>query len=266
MKAFHFSYISEQVGNRPVGPHQLRDGDAFSELLPLLLSFGYAYGGKIINYPAPSQADDNSLLAVRKMKATDLLVLTTRPPLNDRPMVDKRFVRRSRTQLEARVFAALGPHLDSCNRDHVYLTETCAARLKPEYQNRALLDFFTRRLSGSARTEVSYQTGHAYEEGKFAPFDAPRTTAAYLIHTAPIELGRRRGGPRLLVSFAMSGTFALAWAYLLRSQRSTATRGLLRETLKAPTFVMAELVLQQPIPAQPRDLSFADTWQVRLIT
>lgn len=265
MRAFHFSYLSEQVGNRPVRPHQLRDGDAFAELLPVLLSLGYEYGGKIINYPAVSGPDD-SLESLGSMTESDLVVLTTRPPLRDRPMLDHRFVRRSKTALENRVFAAVAPYLDSCRRDHVYLTESCASRLKPEYRNRAMLDFFTRRESGSTRTEASYQAGHAYAKGTFAPFDAPRTTAAYLIHTEPLDAGPSKTGPRLLVSFAMSGTFALAWAYLLARGEHPATANLLRDLLAHPGFAMAELVIHDPIPAAPRDLSFADAWSATLLT
>jgi hypothetical protein len=128
---FRFSYYTpETKAGRGLRLHQLRDGDAFIELAAVLHEYGHEYGKLILNFPAPSAAPttpvDTSFLT-----ASDLLVLTTRPPLHDAVRHLKHPIRRSHTSLEDCVLTAFAAYFEVCARDQVKLAGPLAARCYP---------------------------------------------------------------------------------------------------------------------------------------
>jgi hypothetical protein len=260
---WHFSYVSNGSRRTRAKVHHLRDGDAFAELMPMLLSIpGATYGGLIRNSP-PEHDVDESLIHVSRLGLTeqDLLVLTTRPPLSDTTTRNRR-IRRSKSQLERAVFRALQTHINHCKRDEVVLTQDAAASLRPEFGNRAAIGYYMQQNARVHRLEAGYDSLSALEEqaDRFRDVDKAMSTAVYLVRTGPIY----RGGPGVLCTFGLSGTFSLCWAHLLRT--SSRLRGVLERALQKPTFVMAEIVVDRDVPQSPRDLSFAHAWGVTVVT
>lgn len=253
-RVFRFSYTMPQKENRPVRPHQLRDGDAFVELLPSLLNHGYEYGGLILNYQKSEDDTDKSKEAQRLLTPSDLIVLTTRPPLDDKSARDKKVVGHSRTWLEKQVFAALRRHCTFCSRGEVHLTRETSAALEDGYKNRSDLQF---RINSSS----AYKDVYAYRnQQEHRPWNRC-ATAAYLVHTRSISIedGPHGGkGPELLAVFGMEGAVTLVWAYLLRTKFS--------DLLEGPRFAMAEIVMEnQDLLSRPITLSFADSWEAKII-
>lgn len=227
---YRFSYHAPRERGREPQPHQLRDGDAALFLSPILRDRGYSYGGPIFNYPLASH--DTPAVA-EEVDATflrpgDLIVLTTRPPLDDAYDRDRRPPMRSGTTLEERIFAKLRHHFDKCSRSQVIVAEA-HARAWPAVAPRRNMEF------------PVYRRHHTH------------TTACYMT----FDRHAWDGGPGLMSVFGMSGTDTLVWAHLLHARYSELVA-------KAP-FVMALLSAAVP-PSQPLSMSFATEWGVSILT
>src|SRR5262245_41119798 len=132
-RLFDFSYQLSRKKDRAQDPHETRDGVAFACLACTLSELGWHYGGILFNYPAdpPPQPFpvDTSFLGPR-----DLLVLATRPPMDDS---GRRVVPRSYTALEQRIFDCCRPFLELCCRSQIRLAPEMARLLPAGFENRA---------------------------------------------------------------------------------------------------------------------------------
>src|SRR5438552_13073115 len=99
MKCVRFCYLSSDDRRRL--PHQLRDGDAALELFETLKWLKFDYDGVFINWPFGTNIPDTSMSDFKSlgMNESDLLLLTTRPPLTD-TCKNKKPLIRSGTELE----------------------------------------------------------------------------------------------------------------------------------------------------------------------
>ena len=241
-RIYRFAYHASQISDVRMRAHQVRDGDAFLELLPLLTQKGYRYEGLLLNPPSEKRGDA-PVVDISFLSASDLIVLTTRPPLHDIEAGDKRPIRRSFTKLEDLIFDALRPkYLTYSARSRITLSEAVAQNLKPEFKEKADIIFHS-------AVDSSYVRYRSLEAPSYhSPARGDKRTAAYLIQVPAIW----PDGPRLLVSFAMAGTETLIWNHLLRTPFS--------HWLESHEFMIAEFVLR-PIPEKPVDLSFAADWE-----
>src|SRR6266850_1862753 len=77
--------------------HKTRDGLALAELSVALQQAGYTYGGAFLNVPETTHHEEAN--AVRDSAFTpgadDLIVVATRPPLDDEDMLSRRTIARS---------------------------------------------------------------------------------------------------------------------------------------------------------------------------
>jgi len=261
---YRFSYHNQRKGaDRALFPHQLRDGDAALFLAPVLEAQGYSYGGPIFNYPHPQQPPttlvpvDESALGLR---SDDLLLLTTRPPLDDVDDGLKARVLRSYTTLEDKIFKyALRPHLSHCSRSQVIVAEE-HARTWSAVANRRNLVFRLYRRGRKQADPTKSDLGACIEKylphGSTAwkkPERGSSVSAAFMVY----EPHAWEGGPGLLAAFGMGGTETLVWAYFLRTRFS--------HLVGARQFVMAEIV-ERDLPEQPLTMDFAEHWNVELLT
>lgn len=143
---FHLSYLRQDVRGMPQ-IHELRDGHAFAELAMLLRTNECRYGGLLLNYPAPA-----AHVKTPDLTSTDLLVLTTRPPLNDDEL-DSRPIRRSGTPLERIVLETVRQAFRICRRSYVMLSEEMARRLPEPYRNRGEMEFTLNARRATSVTE-----------------------------------------------------------------------------------------------------------------
>lgn len=242
-RVFRFAYHASQFSDVRTRAHQVRDGDAFLELLPLLNQQGYRYEGLLLNPPS-NKREDAPVVDTSFLSANDLIVLTTRPPLHDLEAGDKRSIRRSYTNLEELIFAAIKPkHLAYSARSRIVLSESIAQKLKPDFKDKADIVFHS--SVGSSYLRYRRSEDEAYHNHP----RRDKRTAVYLIQVPAIW----PDGPKLLVSFAMAGTETLIWNHLLRTRFS--------EWLDSYEFLMAELILR-PVPQKPVDLLFAADWEL----
>jgi hypothetical protein len=261
---FRFVYYLSPKGNRPLGPHQLRDGDAALFLAPVLERLGYVYGGPIFNYPnvgrpgALVHVDESEL----NLRQEDLLVLTTRPPLDDDKAVTKTRVLRSYTTLEEKLLMqGLRPHLSICSREQLVVANTYA-EASPLVANRHNLQFRLYDRGQQSGQDAPGGAGSRAAIKRCVPDskatrpwkDSKLTTSAvYMIY----QKQGWPGGPGFLAAFGMGGTETLAWAYLLSTR--------FPHLVGARPFVMAEVV-ERALPDRPLNMDFADKWDVRPLT
>jgi hypothetical protein len=223
--------------------HQVRDGAAFCELLTVLLTGGYNYGGLLLNlprkaFPSPPPAAEK----LPTFAAKDLIVLTTRPPLSDGPTSKARPIDRSDTPLEHIIFDAMKRCFFSyCSRSRVTLAPAITQSLSCLSAEERLWgdvlfhqkggDFFHERWVKQHKLSKETQ-GH---------------TAGYLCYM-PCLPDNKAG---LLAAFGLSGVSTLFWATEFREYYST----LLSEILKSDTarFVLARLDIPQ-LAARPTSL------------
>ena len=242
MEFHRFAYSMPLRNEEEPNLSKIRDGAAFSEITAPLAKLGYEYGHIIFNPPFnPRKRMDLGKDRFRFIKPDDLIVLTTRPPLDDVKHGDKRLVRRSRSHLEEQIFAECRKYLRICARSHVQLAESVGARIK-----KADLVFHSYK---SAR--LKYYKGLADLRVK----NAPKTSdiaIGFFLHTKAIP----EYSCGLLASFGMGGRETLIWNRIVRTRYS--------EWLKRSAFIVAEFNLKT-IPTNPVTLDFVDDIKAKIL-
>jgi hypothetical protein len=222
----------------------MRDGDAALFLTDALVERGYRYAGPLFNY----SSNGPDLIPVKDdfLRETDLILLTTRPPIHDRAVGDKKGIPRSFTTLEEKLFQGpLRQWFEGCARSEILLTGA-TARISPEIAKRQTILF---RQNGGAMYQ-SYGSPVTNEWQRFKmrhPLTA--TFLVYTPHAWP-------DGPALLAAFGMGGTETLVWCYQL------ATR--FPHLLCTTPFAMAEMRTGAR-PERPESMDFADSWEVTIL-
>ncbi len=264
-RLFHFSYLEpykdqekDQDGVIRCIPieeirfpriHEIRDGDAFVEL-SAALSQKYEYHGLIMNYPDPATEVSRS-----EFISTDLLILTTRPPLDDDSEEQRKSINRSFTELEISILdETLRNYFDSCSRVQIMVNENFADFMTLPDRSEIEFHVFQDTEHGGHKSRYKrYRDVHAQKGTEPHRWHDPKRqnlTAAYLILT------RIKDGPMLLNAFGMGGQTTLIWCYLLRTKFA--------HLLKSPRFVIAEIETD-PRPLRPATLTFALKWKVTLL-
>jgi hypothetical protein len=242
-RSLHFAYLTSGHKDREQYPFQVRDSEAALYVSRPLTERGYPFGGSIFNYPSPGPdlipVDEGSF------RETDLILLTTRPPMDDLDVSDRRFIPRSFTTLEDKLFQGpLRERFRRCARSEVLLTDA-TADVSEEIAKRQSIVF---RQNGGA----TYQSYGSPVTREFRRFKREPLTAAFLVyaeHAWP-------GGPGLLAAFGMGGMETLVWCYRLAKD--------FRHLLCTTPFVMAEM-RTGALPERPVSMDFADSWEITIL-
>jgi hypothetical protein len=250
---YHFSYYIPPKVDKFPQPHQLRDGDALLEVSNLLYRAKYRFGGIIFNPPAPEPTSRSKSIEIRKvdtdfLQPEDLIVLTTRPPLNDSKSDARKIIRRSYTSLEEQVFDKLKTRVFRfCSRSYVELTERLCSKLPRKYSTRGAI-FFT-------EGRASYKAYRNAFGGRFRkPEEEEESTAFYLI-SLPKE---SKDDISLLCLFGMSGANTLTWCHLVPDRIPS------KVSFTSPRFIMAEMTIPE-YPKLLHTFSFAKSFKPRII-
>lgn len=248
---FWFSYHAPLHYGRLTAPHQVRDGAAFAEIAGLLSSFGMEYGGLILNLPP----DEQGRPITREdpcMRPDDLLVLTTRPPLDDENEGDKKTISRSNSALEDRVMLALRPLFRSCARSRIALSVEVLERFDSRVGvPPAILHF--RQTKWAWCYEAKHYKGPKESFRKTAP-----RTFAFMV-----GLAAQRGNPRILATFGMGGTETLLWTRWLRTKGASTVRNALQA--KRGTIAVARLTPPKCLPPAPSAVALSEKWAVDVV-
>jgi hypothetical protein len=122
---FAFRAPKTELRTKRFWPHKMRDGGAFGMVSNVLGSLAYEPGPILFNFPGQKAESD-----VDWIGPADLILLTTRPPLNDREERHKKPVDPSGTALESRLFSCLKQFLVYCSRSRIEVCQAAEARLR----------------------------------------------------------------------------------------------------------------------------------------
>jgi hypothetical protein len=250
-RVFPFVFFGPRSRDRQLGPHQLRDAGAALQIVAALARLGYELGEFLFNHPperraAPGAGAELHPIDTSSLGPEDVILVTTRPPLDDQASEDRARVERGFTSLEALLFDELRLYFAFCARSHVTLAPAIAAKLDPVLVNRAEIEFRVNR--GAHYKWLKPPSRHKFQP----PPRGPRRTAAWLIRVPQLW----KGGPSLLTAFAMAGTETMVWAYRLRHDLS--------RLLEWEGFTMVE-IQPRPRPPRPATLSFCDDWPIDVV-
>jgi hypothetical protein len=256
--------MGKQEGERPLRPHEIRDGDVFVETQAALTRLGHEYGGRIINHQVEHGGPDRSMQDVAGLGKNDILVISSRPPMNQHTQAvgGVRISLPSASEFEQKIlFKELRRYLVHCSRKEIGLDLKMAESLLPAYWDREQLEFYVKPAKG--RFEAAYYTTSG--RAGCAKFKKDRTTVGYLIYTEPLEMPGGQTGPRVLALFGVSGTVGIIFANQIWKQKHEVFRGLLEKAMTRPSLSMVEMTVKD-VPAYFTNLDFADDWEYKLIT
>src|SRR5581483_5380855 len=111
-----FAYATPLQDGEESYPFKTRDGAAFAELSALLHKKGNEYGSLIFNAPYIDGEKKHGKEDFEFLGKDSTVVLTTRPPLDDKDEGNRRRLPRSHTHLEDAVFEECREFLEKCSR------------------------------------------------------------------------------------------------------------------------------------------------------
>ena len=226
------------------GPNlaKIRDGAAFSEVTAPLAKLGYEYGQMIYNPPFnPALGTELGAEHFHFIKPSHLMVLTTRPPLDDVTHGDKKLVQPSHTHLEKQIFTECRKYFAVSSRSHVQLTPAAGANFE-----KAELVFHQHK---SARLK-SYKRLDEFR-GRCVSKKA-NISLGFFLRTKSIP----EYGCGLLASFGMSGLETLIWNRIVRTR--------FPEWISQNAFIVAEMDLTA-IPKNPVTLEFVNQIKAEIL-
>jgi len=215
-----------------------RDAWALHHLTRLVSSPGDREEG-LFNVLGAKNLDEKSVKDL--MRSGDLILTTTRLPLNDddKEKRTKKRVDASGTWLERKIFEGARKFLQWCNRRSVVLTEEGAAALAPAYADRARIEFQPgagEALYKKLGVQLDRNPPHA-------------ATAGYIIYTKELW----PDGPGCLSLFGMSGPITFGFASAVREIFES--DNLKRLALEESELIFVEITLRTDTPPAERPRS-----------
>jgi hypothetical protein len=237
-----FAYSMPLRAGEMAKPSKIRDGAAFTELTAPLAKLGYEYGDIIFNSPFDPKRDKKlGQEHFNFIKPKDLIVLATRPPLDDRRHGDKKHLDESYTHLEEQVFAEFRKYLAICARSHVQLTQAIGADFEKAdfmfYQHKSARLKFFKRLD---------------EFRNRKPAKDSETAIGFFLRTPAIPVYRCG----LLACFGMGGWETLIWNRIVRTR--------FPKWVNRPSFVIGQFDMRG-LPPRPPTLDFVDRIKVEIL-
>ncbi len=216
--------LSPKDSTRRPGIHERRDQTAALQLQPVLAGLGYEPGEPIFNSPPASpRVQPPYQIDLSFVAPGDLLLHTTRPPMDDEVVGGRKKIDRAQTDLEDRIFGLWRRYLERCARYEMVLQRWLYDLLPAGYESHREMHFYER--TGAPYKSLNDRAG----SGNRATGCGERRTAAFLLRVDEAW----EGGPGYLGAFGLDGVATLVWACRLRRD--------LCDLLARPGFVFAEL-------------------------
>jgi hypothetical protein len=222
--------------------HKMRDGAAFANLMALLMSLGLSYAEPIFNVPPEFFEEPTT-----PMKPGGLLVMSTRPPLDDEN--ERKGIPATKTELERRVFASLRQGLQQSWRGGIRLSDAMCELMEEARWTRFYPNLKTQPLTTRPKRRVSrfnlYGPGTfiASERGEWA------STMGFMV-VVPKQEGPNGLEQRVLAAWGMSGYSTLFWTWLLRHRLQDQVAEIVNST--TPRVLIGEFQIPARMADYPR--------------
>ena len=218
--------------------HRLRDGAMALRLGTSLTSACYEYGGLLLNFPSNANVAKTLRIAElpAMLSADDVVILPTRPPLDDveehKKKAPKRWHYRSHTDLESDVVLAMRPVFEVLSRKTVELTDGVSKQL-------AKCDLGFRRVTFEVNNGVGIESLDQVSKRSAQSDKWRELTVGYFL-TVPCAINNAR----LIAAFGIGGAATLRWSDVLPALYPTASKWRSLLLSPRPRFVMASF----PVP------------------
>jgi len=224
------SFAPSQLKRRA---HLWRDSAAFVELSQTIYGAGFEWGDAIINihWNENLYGERPTLTHQPEMDAEDLIVVTTRLPLNDNQR-NRRKIWRSHTPLEEAVFDTARTFLERSTRYEVNLAHALT----------------------EARANEGFTGSYAFRERTGVDIRIKRAMGYLMFAPRLVSNGPERFDSKLLMCFAMAGVENVTWARALRKHAELVQQIIKSEKYYAVTGCWEPI----PMPARPGSFGFTD--------
>lgn len=208
-KLYRFQYFT--TDNSP-SLHQVRDLAIFVELSNIFFKNGYLYEDSFLNYP--KMTDKQS--GIKPFGASDLMILTTRPPLSDGPY-NKRKIYRTDHIYEKQILEQIGTCFISLSRNVIFLNKKLAKNLRNGFEDRASIDFYLNQNKSNKSAGYKAVSGHD-ERGverswkKWNKISKTQKSCAFII-----LFKRKEVLPKMLHVFGIGGEEGLIFSRILKN-------------------------------------------------
>lgn len=207
-----------------------RDTCANHHVCRSLWTRGYGPGEHIHNYPVVDDPNDEPPVddAWTAFPSSDVILQTTRPPMDDDEHGDRKRVPNGIHPIEPLVFDAVRPYISTCARSALTLSRETAAQLPREWASLGTMKF--------AQYEHARLTMHRCHPGLVRTKNPWRSTPVESREMITFLLRVEHlwaDGPGLVLAFGMNGKATYAWTHRLAHD--------LGHLLDRPRFLMAKL-------------------------
>jgi hypothetical protein len=235
--------------------HMLRDGYA-ALYVSMLLKDIYDFGGILFNPPEIAYPQKKPLITIDSFGRGDLILMTTRPGLDQDLRSRRRPLHRSGTALEKTLLEDnIRKVFDRCSRGCVTLSEAVSSHI-PNGQDR------------SYRTAIFHVHNDAFyishgDTGNHKDLKrqdiSEEATIGYMVYLPCLCADKSRNSPALLLVFGLNGTATLIWPHLLCRKY----KKILQETAEAfeTRLVMISFsprFARSRLPATVKDIEVVD--------
>jgi len=231
-----------------------RDGTASSELFFSLYQLGFAQGEPIFQQPPvdppqePVAFEQLYKVDLSFVRRGDLILQTTRPPMNDKDEGPRRQVEPAYTDLEYFTFEAWKPYVEYIARTHVCLGREVQGLVRQGSLDRREMSF-RQKGWGAPYNRLNALDGKGWHKYGGAP-----RTALFLLR---LEEAWAKG-PGYLCAWGVDGCTTLVWCYRLARDPA------LQHLIARPGFVMAELELGS-LSERTTDMRFCMDWKIEIL-
>ncbi len=206
-KLYRFQYFTDD--KTPL-LHQVRDLTILAEISDILYNAGYRYEDSFLNYPGMTNLKSGLI----NFGKNDLMILTTRPPLNDEHQ--KRKIYRTGHIYEKHMLQQIGTCFLSFSRHVMYLNEELSTKLKEGFRDRASIAFYVHKNkqhnSAEYREVSEYGNGYDRKWTKCLTQKDTKKSCAFII-----LFGRGKILPKMLHVFGIGGEAGLIFSRMLRN-------------------------------------------------
>jgi hypothetical protein len=231
--------------------HMLRDGATCLHINALIDDM-YKFGDIVLNFPTEEyNTQEPPHFPLEKLKSNDLILITTRPPLDD-DALDKRRIPHSGSNIEKIILNNMRRGFNHCSRHDVILD---ASVVNTKQDNEKAY----RAVSFHINYDAAIAGNGDYEHLVDIPKNAgtSNTTLGYLMYLPHVRLAdNSREGPGLLSVFGLNGTATFLFARLLYKNY----RGLVRKIVaqKQSRLVIIKFEPQFPKHSLPCSIGSVD--------
>ena len=234
--------------------HMLRDSTACLFLYELIKG-KYNFGGVLYNIPPDvyfpeKKKDDLVFSPLPNLSNNDLILLTTRPAMNDDKEIDKRWLLKSGLEFEKIVLQNMEKFFHYCSRQYIILSQ----EIKYDGLYRAIK--FKLKIDARIACKADVKDLDSLETiCKKNKSLKSNKTVGYIVYIPELvnESLKEIGNPGLLSVFSLNGTMTLVWSYLVLTRYSHLIHEMISS--KKPRIILAEFSPELSNDVIPNDLS-----------